>query len=158
MPAQGVNEPPRRDGTDAGCPFCAIVGGLDRSVEVVCEGEHWMAFFPPEPATPGHTLLIPRAHVSDFWSLEASLGGELAGAAIRVGQAIDAALSPEGMNLITSAGEAAEQTVFHVHLHVVPRWQRDGFGRIWPPETPMADDLRENVADLIREACSLRDN
>jgi histidine triad (HIT) family protein len=75
-------------------------------------------------------------------------------AAIRVGHAIDQALSPEGMNLITSAGQTAEQTVFHLHLHVVPRWQRDGFGSIWPPSDGKFDDPSlERVADRIREAC-----
>ena len=75
-------------------------------------------------------------------------------AVIRVGRAIDRSLKPEGMNLITSAGKVAEQTVFHVHLHIVPRWHRDGFGRIWPVEGKFEDADLENVADRIREACA----
>jgi histidine triad (HIT) family protein len=136
-----------------GCEFCAIARGEDRSVEVVCEEANWIAFFPLHPATPGHTLVIPRAHVADLWQVEAPLGGELMAAVIRVGRAIDAALSPEGMNLITSAGETAEQTVFHLHLHLVPRWHRDGFGRIWPVEGKYEDADMEDVASRIREAC-----
>jgi histidine triad (HIT) family protein len=72
---------------------------------------------------------------------------------IRVGRAIDAAISPEGMNLITSAGQTAEQTVFHLHLHVVPRWRRDGFGRIWPLEERYHDADLGDVAEEIRGAC-----
>jgi histidine triad (HIT) family protein len=136
------------------CEFCAIVRGEDHSVEVVCEGESWMAFFPLNPATPGHTLVIPRVHVADLWKLDAPLGADLMAAVIRVGRAIEEALTPEGMNLITSAGETAEQTVFHLHLHLVPRWHRDGFGRIWPVEGKYEDADMGDVASRIREACS----
>jgi diadenosine tetraphosphate (Ap4A) HIT family hydrolase len=136
-----------------GCEFCAIARGDDPSVEVVCEGESWIAFFPLSPATPGHTLVIPRAHVADLWQVDPLLGNDLMAAVIRVGRAIETALTPEGMNLITSAGETAEQTVFHLHLHLVPRWHRDGFGRIWPKEDKYEDADLENVADRIRAAC-----
>jgi histidine triad (HIT) family protein len=136
------------------CEFCAVVRGEDHSVEVVCEGESWMAFFPLNPATPGHTLVIPRVHVVDLWKLDAPLGADLMAAVIRVGRAIEEALTPEGMNLITSAGETAEQTIFHLHLHLVPRWHRDGFGRIWPVEGKYEDADMEDVASRIRAACS----
>ncbi len=138
------------------CDFCAIARGENASVEVVCEGESWVAFFPLNPATPGHTLVIPREHVADLWRVEPPLGDELMAAVIRVGRAIETALNPEGMNLITSAGKTAEQTVFHLHLHVVPRWHRDGFGRIWPVEHKYEGSQLEDVAECIREACSDR--
>jgi histidine triad (HIT) family protein len=136
------------------CDFCRIARDDDASVAVVCEAESWVAFFPPEPATPGHTLIIPRAHVPDIWALDPPLGADLMAAVVRVGRAVQHAVTPEGMNLISSSGEAAEQTVFHLHLHVVPRWHNDGFGRIWPPEKPMDEAAREGLADLVRAACS----
>jgi histidine triad (HIT) family protein len=139
--------------SDQPCEFCAIARGEDRPVEVVCEDMNWLAFFPLEPATPGHTLVIPRAHIVNLWDAEPRLGAELMQAVIRVGRAIDTALRPEGMNLITSAGAAAEQTVFHLHLHVVPRWRRDGFGQIWPTDGKFEDADLDNVASRIREAC-----
>jgi histidine triad (HIT) family protein len=139
---------------DPNCEFCAIAHGDDRSVEVVCEGENWMAFFPLSPATPGHTLVIPRVHVADLWKVDPLLGADLMATVIRVGRAIEDALTPEGLNLITSAGEIAEQTVFHLHLHLVPRWRRDGFGRIWPVEGKYEDADMEDVASRIRQACS----
>jgi len=68
----------------------------------------------------------------------------------RVGRAIDSALKPEVMNLITSAGKVAEQTVPHLHLHVVPRWQRDDFGSIWPIEGKKYEDAElEDVAAAL---------
>jgi len=135
------------------CPFCAIARGEDTTVEIVCEGPSWVAFFPTEPATPGHTLVISRLHVPDAWSLTADLAGELMGAVVQVGNAIRAAVGPDGMNLISSSGIVAEQTVLHVHFHVVPRWRRDGIGRIWPPKKRMSEDLKEDLADSIREQC-----
>lgn len=78
---------------------------------------------------------------------------ELISAVITVGRAIDNALKPEGMNLITSAGLTAEQTVFYLHFHIVPRWKHDGFGPIWPVEGKFEDPNLGDVADNIRKAC-----
>lgn len=140
-------------GPEEECDFCAIARGEDQSVEVVCEGESWIAFFPPQPATPGHTLVIPRSHAPDLWSVEPEAAADLMAAVIRVGRAIREAVVPEGMNLITSSGEAAEQTVYHAHLHLVPRWRADGFDEIWPPKGELPGVNLEGVAERIREAC-----
>jgi histidine triad (HIT) family protein len=146
------------DGSVEGCDFCAIARGEDRSVQIICEGDDWIAFLPLKPATKGHTLVIPRRHVADVWELDERLGSDLMAALIRVGRAVEAAVRPEGMNLISSKGSAAEQTVFHLHLHVLPRWKRDGFDRIWPTESPYEDNDLQAVAERIRaaydESCS----
>lgn len=139
--------------TPQDCSFCAIAQGRDRSVKVVCEGKDWLAFFPISPATPGHTLIVPRQHVHDLWKADLALGGALMSAVIEVGQAIQQALHPDGMNLITSAGKTAEQSVFHLHLHVVPRWTHDGFDRIWPTDKRYENADLGDVAGRIREAC-----
>ena len=80
------------------------------------------------------------------------MASQLINASKRVGRAIETAVEPDGMNLITSAGKAAEQTVFHLHLHLVPRWEDDGFA-IWPPKVPMAKGLKQDLAQAVREAC-----
>jgi histidine triad (HIT) family protein len=136
-----------------GCDFCAIAQGKDRPPQIVCEDTTWLAFFPLHPATPGHTLVIPRTHVDDLWQVHQSLGTDLMSAVIQVGRAIQTSLSPEGMNLITSAGKTAEQTVFHLHLHLVPRWTKDGFGRIWPLDKRYENADLGDVASRIRDAC-----
>lgn len=137
------------------CDFCQIAQGKDKTVKIICEDAAWVAFFPLNPATPGHTLIIPRKHVPDLWKAEITLGADLMSAVIRVGCAITAAVEPDGMNLITSAGTVAEQSVFHLHLHVVPRWRRDNIGPIWPPSTQYRDVTLEDIADKIRAACSI---
>lgn len=144
------------DATDLGiedCEFCAIARGEDASAEIVCEGDTWIAFFPLSPATPGHTLVIPRRHVPDLWSVDPELGADLMAAVVHVGRAIQHALTPEGMNLITSSGVAAEQSVYHLHLHVVPRWKEDRIDEIWPPKGELDGIDLEGVADRVREAC-----
>lgn len=135
---------------DPDCDFCQITLGQREGVEVVAEGDGWVAFFPFQPATPGHTLVIPREHVKDLWEANSAVGERLIVAAMDLGKAVKAALAPDGLNLITSAGNAAEQTVSHLHLHVVPRWSNDGFGEIWPPKTPTSLAVKHDVADLIR--------
>lgn len=139
---------------DPDCPFCLIANGHDPSADIVCETGGWVAFFPLEPATPGHTLVIPRLHKPDIWSLDNAVASMLMEAVVRVGKAIGAVLQPDGMNLISSAGSAAEQSVFHAHLHVVPRWTTDPIGPIWPPKERMRDATRDDLASMIRDECA----
>jgi histidine triad (HIT) family protein len=135
------------------CVFCRIVQGDDRRTEIICEGDSWVAFFPTEPATPGHTLVVPRAHVPDVWSLDAALAADLMRAVVHVGRAIQMAVTPAGMNLISSSGTAAEQTVFHLHLHVVPRYPGDDIDPIWPEKAPTDNALKQQLGAQIRNAC-----
>ena len=96
------------NGTDpAGdCTFCAVVRGEDAAAVVLWRSEHLLALFPTDPATPGHTMVITRRHVADVWELPHALGHAVMDAAIGVGRAIRAALSPDGLNLISSSGTA----------------------------------------------------
>lgn len=134
------------------CDFCGIAVG-EQPAEIVCEDANWLAFFPISPATRGHTLVVPRSHVTDLWQTDLTLARELMDACVRVGGAIRTALEPDGMNLISSAGEAAEQSVFHLHLHLVPRWDGDRIGRIWPTNATEAPAWIPDVAATLREAC-----
>jgi histidine triad (HIT) family protein len=110
-------------------------------------------FFPLNPAIPGHTLVVPRTHVAYLWEVEPALGAELTSAVIRVGRSIEAALAPEDLNRITSAGQMAEQTVFQLHLHVEPRWHQDGFGGIWPLGGKYKGTGPADTANRIRAVC-----
>ncbi len=121
--------------TKSVCAFCAISSGAVVT-PVVYETREVVAFFPQHPATIGHTLVIPRAHIEDLWALDKTTAQSLAAAVLRVAHAIRDTLQPGGLNVINSAGAAASQTVFHVHVHLVPRWHGDEFGDIWPDPTP----------------------
>jgi histidine triad (HIT) family protein len=114
------------------CAFCDIVANPSRA-RVICEDAHTMAFFPRAPATRGHTLVVPRTHVADLWAMDDTGAQLLMRTVLTVGRALRAVLEPAGMNVINSAGATASQTVFHTHVHLVPRWPGDAMGAIWPP-------------------------
>jgi histidine triad (HIT) family protein len=134
------------------CEFCKIIRG-EVKARIVCETDAALAFFPLKPAALGHTLVVPKKHVRDLWSVDEALAARVMEAAVRVGKAIRLAVQPDGMNLISSVGQAATQTIFHLHLHMVPRWSNDHIGIIWPPSKPWTETVKDEVADSIRDAC-----
>lgn len=138
---------------DRNCNFCRIVEGTESS-RVVYETRRILAFFPLAPAALGHTLVIPKKHITDLWSLDKEWGDALLQSCLDIARGLRRALSPDGMNLINSSGEAATQTVMHVHFHLVPRWSGDRFGPIWPHSEPMSDELKDDTAAKIRQALS----
>ena len=134
-----------------GCEFCEIVA-RGEPARVVLRTSEVVAFFPDEPATMGHTLLIPTRHFQDIWALDERTAGWLAHASLRLARAIRKALVPEGLNIIQSNGEAASQTVQHVHVHLVPRWSGDAMGPIWPSDTTWTAASKNRTMRMIRGA------
>lgn len=110
------------------CVFCGIIAGVAPAV-VVREWPDAVAIVPLDPVTPGHLLVVPRVHVVD-----ATVDPEVTGVAMR--RAAELAAPP--CNLITSAGAAATQTVWHLHIHVVPRRVGDGLPLPWTPQQQLA--------------------
>lgn len=113
-----------------------------------------LAFFPLRPAAVGHTLLIPKVHYKDIFGMPELALMSLMRAVAEVGRGLNRALSPDGMNVIHSAGRAASQTIFHTHVHLVPRWADDRFGDIWPQGEPDVSEAKNEVADLVRAELS----
>lgn len=134
------------------CEFCQLIA-KKVPAEVVYETENSLAFFPTEPATLGHTMVIPKRHVESFLDVQRADAQDLTSTSLTVGNALRSVLKPEGMNLIASDGAAASQSIMHVHIHLVPRWASDAVGEIWPPKVPTAEAVLENVADALREFC-----
>jgi histidine triad (HIT) family protein len=122
----------------------------------VFENADTLAFFPTRPVALGHTLLVPKVHVPHIWELTTAVAGPLMETVLLLAKALRDAMNPHGMNIINSAGEAASQTVFHLHIHLVPRWKDDAFGNIWPPASPPTDQDKEAAAELIRRSAILR--
>lgn len=135
---------------DDNCPFCEIASREDPDAREVYRDDKTVAFFPVEPAALGHTLVIPRRHVADIWELGDELACRLSMVTLNAARAIRRAMQPDGLNIIQSNGAAATQTVFHLHVHVVPRWEGDAIGRIWPPETNYSEDAKNDAWELIR--------
>lgn len=111
-----------------------------------------MAFFPTDPAVVGHVLVVPRRHVPDIWTLGEGEAAHLGRVCVRLAGAIRKALDPEGLNIIQSSGAAATQTVFHLHVHLVPRQAGDAMGRIWPVDTSYPESEKDEAWSRLREA------
>ncbi len=139
--------------TDRECAFCEIVERDDHDAREVYRDNDTVAFFPTEPATLGHTLIVPRLHVPDIWALPEELAAQLSRVTVRLATAVKRAVEPDGLNIIQSNGSAATQTVFHLHVHLVPRWENDAVGRIWPPETHYSERQKNDVWERLKDEC-----
>lgn len=139
--------------SDPDCPFCEIVDRDDPDAREVYRDQNVVAFFPTNPATLGHTLVIPRKHIADIWSLDRVTAEQLADVTTQLAAAVRRAINPQGLNIIQSNGKAASQTVFHLHVHLVPRWEGDPIGHIWPPETDYTEEQKDDAWERLRAEC-----
>ncbi|MEV5504370.1 HIT family protein [Nonomuraea fuscirosea] len=124
------------------CVFCEIVADRAPAYRVL-EDEHAVAFLTIAPATPGHTLVVPRDHARDLWDLPEHSFAEVARLVHRVSALLRTALAPDGMSVTHATGAAAGQEVFHFHAHVVPRWHGDDARVMWNCRRASPEELRE---------------
>jgi histidine triad (HIT) family protein len=117
---------------DPDCIFCKIVAG-EIPARIVDQDERTIAFMDIAPATRGHALVIPRAHATDLLSVEREDLSAVALAAQRLAARMKERLGADGVNLLNSCGAAAWQTVFHFHVHVIPRYADDPLRLPWVP-------------------------
>lgn len=132
------------------CPFCAIVRG-ESPARLVLDTNEVLVFFPREPAVVGHVLVVPKRHIANVWDLDSATGALLTDATLRVAHGLHAALRPDGLNVIQSNGEAATQTVQHLHIHLVPRWYDDPIGDFWPAVSPWTEAELDRAQQRITE-------
>jgi histidine triad (HIT) family protein len=130
---------------DPDCIFCKIIAG-DLPASVIDSDERTISFMDINPATAGHALVVPRAHARDLLSIDPVDLQAVVRSAQRVAALIDRTLDADGINLINSCGAAAWQTVFHFHIHVIPRYVGDPLELPW---RPAAGDP-EQIAALAR--------
>lgn len=139
--------------TSGNCVFCDIVRGTAQS-SIVYEDSSVVAFMDIQPVNRGHVLVVPRTHAAHLADMDIETGAQL----FRVGMALSSAVRQsggrcEGVNLFLADGEAAGQDVFHVHLHVIPRYRGDGFGFRHPAgyhTLPERRELDAVAADIRR--------
>ena len=130
------------------CIFCKIVAG-ELPSQIVDSDERTIAFMDISPATPGHALVIPRAHSEDLMSVpEEDLIATML-AVRRLAQRMRETIQPDGVNVLNSCGRAAWQTVFHFHVHVIPRYHDDPLELPWVPSAGDPEQIAA-VADRIR--------
>jgi histidine triad (HIT) family protein len=134
------------------CIFCKIIEGKIPCAKVF-ENEHVLAFLDISQVTKGHTLIIPKVHKKDVFELTPDIAANLFSVVPTIANAIKTQYSPIGFNLLNNNGEKAGQSVFHFHLHLIPRYgENDGFGAVWKSHqsdyTPA--DLQEIAGSIAR--------
>ncbi len=132
----------------ADCLFCGIVAG-EVPAQIVDSDEHTVAFMDISPATRGHALVVPRTHASDLMDISEEDLERTMVAAQRLARRMEETLEPDGYNVLNSCRPAAWQTVFHFHVHVVPRYEDDPLELPWTPE-PGDEAAIERTAARIR--------
>jgi histidine triad (HIT) family protein len=130
------------------CIFCGIVAG-DVPGQIVDSDEHTVAFMDINPATRGHSLVVPRQHSFDLMDVSDEDLERTMLAARRLARRIDEVLEPDGINLLNSCRPAAWQTVFHYHIHVIPRYEDDPLKLPWVPGPGDEKEIAE-LAEQLR--------
>ena len=134
----------------ADCVFCRIVSKQIQST-VVCEDDSTLAFMDIGGVNPGHVLVACKPHVENLFGLDDQQAAALFRTTARVAKAVNNAFSPHGVSVYQANGRAAGQTVFHAHIHIVPRYEGDGMDLVWPVKHPSREAL-EKAAESIRQA------
>jgi histidine triad (HIT) family protein len=135
---------------DPDCLFCGIVAGSIPS-ETIDSDERTVAFMDINPATAGHALVVPREHSADLLEIGAEDLNATVLAAQRLSRRMKDVLRADGINLINACGAAAWQTVFHFHIHVVPRYEDDPLKLPWIPAPGDSDEIAATAAKLRGE-------
>ena len=129
------------------CIFCKIVAG-ELPGTIIDEDERTIAFMDINPATRGHALVVPRRHATDLLEIEPDELAAVVVAAQRLAARAVDRLGADGVNLINSCGSAAWQTVFHFHIHVIPRYEGDPLRLPWVPGPGDPDEIAAAAAAL----------
>lgn len=131
------------------CIFCRIVAGK-APASIVAETADALAFMDINQPTPGHVLIIPKAHIENIYGLDEATTAAVFGLTVQVAKAVKAALRPDGLDLIQANERAGQQEVFHFHVHVVARYtgDRDRFHLGWRPNLPPRAELDRLAAEI----------
>ncbi len=134
------------------CIFCKIVNGEIPCAKVF-ENEHVIAFLDISQVTKGHTLVVPKVHTENIYGLTPEIAGKIFEVVPKIANSIKEQFQPEGLNLLNNNGEKAGQSVFHYHMHIIPRYGKgDGFGAVWKShaEEYTPQELQE-IASTIQD-------
>lgn len=137
--------------TDPNCIFCKIVAGTIPCFKLH-EDAHTLAFLDINPANPGHCLVIPKNHAPNLVASDDTDLAHVMASVRRVAAAVEKTLQPYGMNLLQANGPGAAQSVFHFHMHVLPRAKDDTLMMNWHPQpgdkaalAALAERIRANI-------------
>ena len=127
------------------CIFCKIANGIIPSATIY-ENSDFKVILDVSPASKGHTLILPKEHFDNIFDMDADTAGKLFSLAAAVARALKQATGCDGMNIVQNNGEIAGQTVFHFHMHLIPRYEGDSVQVSWEPGTATKEELNEFAA------------
>jgi len=131
------------------CIFCKIAAGEIPS-RTIYEDEKFRTILDISPASKGHAIILPKNHAANIYELPEEDASKIFVVAKKVAAAMQTAFHCEGLNILQNNGELAGQTVFHLHVHVLPRYTDDGVQFSWKHGQPSEEEL-DNLADSIRQ-------
>jgi histidine triad (HIT) family protein len=132
---------------DPDCLFCKIIAG-ELPAEKVDEDERTLAFMDISPATRGHALVVPKAHATDLLEIDPEDLAATVIASQRLARKVTERLGADGVNLLNSCGPEAWQTVFHLHIHVIPRYADDPLRLPWTPSPGDPEQIAAAAEEL----------
>lgn len=132
------------------CIFCKIASG-EIPAATLYEDDQFRVILDLGPASKGHALILPKNHYADLFEIPQETAEKAMAVAKKVGTALKEALGCDGLNVVQNNGEAAGQTVFHFHMHLIPRYQNDHAGVTWTPGT-LTDEVKEEVLAKVKKA------
>jgi histidine triad (HIT) family protein len=132
------------------CVFCRIMA-KEIPASIVYEDGETLAFMDLGQVNPGHVLVALKAHAENLYALDDAQAAAVFRSAARVARAIRAAFNPQGLSVYQANGTPAGQTVFHLHIHLVPRHEGDGMALSWPVKNPPREKLEEYASKIKRE-------
>lgn len=135
---------------DKDCIFCKISNG-EIPAATIYENSDFRVILDVAPANRGHALIIPKEHFKDIFDIDAVTAGKLFSLATEVARAMKSVLHCDGMNLVQNNGEIAGQTVFHFHLHLIPRYEGDNVTVGWEQSESNPAELQELAKEIRRK-------
>ena len=131
------------------CIFCKIANGEIPSATLY-EDEEFRVILDLGPASKGHSLILPKKHAANIYELPDETAGKAMILAKKMAGKLRDALNCDGFNVVQNNGENAGQTVFHFHMHLIPRYEGDGVGLTWKPGE-LSDEVRDEILKKIKE-------
>ncbi|MCR4740500.1 MAG: HIT family protein [Lachnospiraceae bacterium] len=131
------------------CIFCKLANG-DIPTNMVYEDEEFSVIMDASPATKGHCLILPKDHFADIYEIDEETEGKAFKLAKKMAASLTGKLGCDGFNIVQNNGEAAGQTVFHFHIHLIPRYKNDGQHIAWKPTKPSKEEQAE-ILDRIKQ-------
>ena len=132
------------------CIFCKIIDGVIPSTTIY-EDDEFKAFLDISPANKGHVILIPKKHVANIYEAGEEITSKIFTVAAKIAKAVKKELGCDGVNVLQNNEEAAGQTVFHLHVHIIPRYEGDGKLVNWST-TSYAEGEAQELADRLKAA------